>query len=153
MGVTLENKGFNELLVKSKKIASEMKKANEVTVRVGLLDTNLKYPNGEGVVDVGIQHEFGINNPKRSFLQIPLNKYSQEILETIKSQVDIEKLDINLVANEVGIKAVAIVNKWFITSGEGSWQPNTQETIKEKGSDKPLIDTGKLRQSIVYKVE
>ena len=40
-----------------------------------------------------------------------------------------------------------------ITEGDPDWPPLRPETIKRKGSSKPLIDTGKLRASITHKVE
>ena len=43
--------------------------------------------------------------------------------------------------------------KQKITEGDPSWPPLKPETIKRKGSSKPLIDTGKLRASITHKVE
>jgi len=36
---------------------------------------------------------------------------------------------------------------WF-TDGRNHWAPNTPGTIRRKGSDRPLIDTGALRASI-----
>lgn len=36
--------------------------------------------------------------------------------------------------------------KFFVDGND--WTPNSPATIKRKGSDKPLIDTGQLRQSI-----
>lgn len=38
---------------------------------------------------------------------------------------------------------------WF-TNPKNGWAPNSPATIKAKGSDKPLIDTGTLRKSIIY---
>jgi hypothetical protein len=38
--------------------------------------------------------------------------------------------------------------KWF-TDPANHWAPNTPGTIARKGSDRPLIDTGALRQSII----
>lgn len=35
----------------------------------------------------------------------------------------------------------------------GDFVPNSPETIKRKGSDKPLIDTGRMRQSINYVIQ
>jgi len=40
-----------------------------------------------------------------------------------------------------------------ITHGDPSWPSLKPETVKRKGSSKPLIDTGKLRNSITHKVE
>lgn len=38
--------------------------------------------------------------------------------------------------------------RWF-TDGRNGWAPNAPSTIKRKGSDRPLIDTGAMRASIV----
>jgi hypothetical protein len=38
--------------------------------------------------------------------------------------------------------------KWF-TDDRNGWQKNAESTIKRKGSDRPLIDTGAMRAAIV----
>lgn len=40
---------------------------------------------------------------------------------------------------------------WF-TDARNNWAPNTPSTIRRKGSDKPLIDTGALRRAITFVV-
>jgi hypothetical protein len=52
-----------------------------------------------------------------------------------------------------GLKRAAMAGqnasrKWF-TDDRNHWAPNKPETIARKGSDKPLIDTGALRASII----
>jgi hypothetical protein len=41
-----------------------------------------------------------------------------------------------------------VCRAWF-TDGRNGWAPNKPATIARKGSDRPLIDTGALRASIV----
>lgn len=48
-----------------------------------------------------------------------------------------------------GMLAQGYVRKWF-TDERNEWPPNAPSTIKAKGSDRPLIDTGELRKSITY---
>ncbi len=43
--------------------------------------------------------------------------------------------------------------KQTITEGRSEWPPLKPETIRRKKSSRPLIDTGKLRNSITHKVE
>lgn len=43
--------------------------------------------------------------------------------------------------------------KETIQRGRPDWPPLKPSTVKRKGSDKPLIDTGKLLNSITHKVE
>ena len=51
-----------------------------------------------------------------------------------------------------GTVASNAAKKWF-TNPENGWAPNAPLTIKLKGSDKPLIDTGQLRRAIVSVVD
>jgi len=51
-----------------------------------------------------------------------------------------------------GMQGQNICRGWF-DNGANGWKDNTDETIKRKGSAKPLIDTGQMRTAITYKVE
>lgn len=53
--------------------------------------------------------------------------------------------------NSVGLYAQNKVRAWF-RDPRNNWAPNRPLTIKLKGSNRPLIDTGALRQSITYVV-
>jgi len=46
------------------------------------------------------------------------------------------------------LEAQNAARAWF-TDARNSWAPNTPETIQRKGSDRPLIDTGEMRKSII----
>lgn len=52
-------------------------------------------------------------------------------------------------AGQVGENAAV---RWF-TDPRNGWAPNAPSTIRKKGSDRPLIDTGELRRSITHVVE
>jgi hypothetical protein len=47
------------------------------------------------------------------------------------------------------MQAAADVQAYMVN---GKFAPLKAKTIKRKGSSKPLIDTGQLRQSITYRV-
>jgi hypothetical protein len=51
-----------------------------------------------------------------------------------------------------GIAGQNASRKWF-TDSRNHWAPNSPRTIKNKGSDRPLIDTGALRAAITYVVK
>lgn len=52
---------------------------------------------------------------------------------------------------KAGMLGQNIARDWF-TNSANNWAPNSPITIKRKGSDKPLINTGELRKSITYVV-
>jgi len=51
---------------------------------------------------------------------------------------------------ELGIYQKDLVQQ---TITEGDFEPNAPSTIRKKRSDKPLIDTGRMRQSVNYVIK
>ena len=53
------------------------------------------------------------------------------------------------------LKKIGIFQKDLIQEKitEGSFAPNAPSTIKAKGSSKPLIDTGRMRQSVNFEIK
>lgn len=80
------------------------------------------------------------------------NEISKMIGESLKSFLkgDFEQGERKLKAT--GMFAQNTVREWF-TNSNNNWAPNAPSTIKAKGSDRPLIDTGDLRKSITYVVK
>lgn len=57
-------------------------------------------------------------------------------------------------ANIIGEAGLFQIQKAFSDSGiNGDWTPNSEITIAQKKSSKPLIDEGVLRQHITFEVE
>ena len=54
------------------------------------------------------------------------------------------------VLKETGAFQVSLIQEKI---KNGSYEENKEATIKRKGSDKPLIDTGRMRQSVHYVIE
>ena len=50
-----------------------------------------------------------------------------------------------------GLMAFTASVDWF-DNPKNNWKPNAESTIKAKGSDSPLIDTGEMRKSITYAI-
>lgn len=54
--------------------------------------------------------------------------------------------------HRAGITGANAARAWF-TDVRNSWAPNAPETIKKKGFDRPLIDTGEMRKAITSVVK
>lgn len=130
---------------------------HDLEARVGILGSNAISTREAGAgatnSDIGFKHEFGVKSekiPKRSFLREPIQEKFEEA--AIKSKASLkktfEKLHIKEVFLKLGIIAEGIVQEAFATRGFGKWEPNSEMTIAQKGSDSPLIDTAQLRKSI-----
>jgi phage gpG-like protein len=105
--------------------------------------------------DLAAIHEYGApsrNIPERSFVRasITLNqsKYGKFLLGEVKSLLLLKTTPMKI-KQILGMQAAADVQMYMVN---GKFAPLKAKTIKRKGSSKPLIDTGQLRQSITYKV-
>lgn len=93
-----------------------------------------------------------IRIPERSYMRGGYDSNEDDIfrhLETYLGQVIDFDLAEEAALERVGIKVQTVLQKYLT---ELSSPPLSGMTVKRKGSSNPLIDTGRLRQSITYKV-
>lgn len=87
--------------------------------------------------------EPAIEDPKnQAFIIEDLKAAARAALDGNKNQTEAE-------LNKAGLDAQNAVRDWF-TNEKNNWPVNAPATIEQKGSDRPLIDTGELRKSISY---
>lgn len=146
--------------MKSEIITSDFSKLNQFVkglkspyvVDVGIFGKkNGRDKGGQTNAEIGFRHEFGKGVPKRSFLRMPIFQYSEDILAAVKKAGALKKIAdgkmIGVLA-DLGVACEAVILQAFASRGWGSWAPNRPSTVRRKGSDSPLIDTGQLRRSI-----
>ena len=113
------------------------------------------YDDGQTVVQVGAQHEFGAGVPRRSFLRTPFAVKKDDMDKAVAKQFK-DVFERGKTAEKalglIGTVAVNIVKGAFLTGGYGEWPDITDNTKEAKGSSQVLIDTGTLRNSITYVV-
>lgn len=138
---------------------------DQFSIKVGIMGGNAQKKHDKSKLtnaEIGFINEFGSYTkkiPPRSFLEMPLRLYLADYLLKKKafSQQAIDEAVKNGtlfdLARKVGIVGEEVVQQAFASRGFGQWKPNAPSTIKGKGSDSPLIDTGELRRSITSRVE
>ncbi|OPD28816.1 hypothetical protein AL713_17505 [Clostridium botulinum] len=94
------------------------------------------------------------NVPPRPVLEPAMDSNKELISEEMKQAVISALNGNNLTAelNKVGMLGQTLAQDWFANC-ENNWPANSPDTIKRKGSDKPLVDTGGLRKSIIYVIK
>lgn len=94
------------------------------------------------------------HSPPRPVLEPALDSVKDEIALRMKESINVAldggNVDIEL--QEVGQLGEAAARGWF-RNPENKWAKNSEQTIKRKGSDKPLVDTGELKKSITYVIK
>ena len=130
-----------------KRLSQALKELKELQVRIGV-QAGASYPDGTSVVDVAMWNELGtVHIPSRPFIRNSVDTHADEI------NADLEKAAKSLVngssvegiLNRLGERHT---NRMVKEIKNGDFVPNSPATVKRKKSDKPLIDTGNLWQSI-----
>jgi hypothetical protein len=134
-----------------------MKKINiktppSVGIEIGLWN-NLTYDSGVSVSQVANHNVHGTKNiPARDFFSYYIDKIREE---GKKRDVEIVRKfnrgqDINTDINIIGIQVANILREAITDLRD---PPNAPSTILTKKSSNPLIDTGKMRQAVTWKIK
>lgn len=109
--------------------------------------------NEVDVVLIAASNEFGTERiPERSFLRSTVDNRRERFrsfLSRHKAEMMKSPQRRKMVLERLGILAESEVIRKI---NQGPFTPNAPSTIQRKGSSKPLIDTGRMRQSITSKV-
>lgn len=135
-----------------------MKNLENFKVGVGFNENSGSYPAEEGdesitLADVAAWNEFGTErSPSRPFMRQTVKDYQSQITKHANKAV---KAAIHGGGAEEALNSIGSFTKGKMQQEirNGEWEPNSPYTIARKGSDKPLIDTGRMRQSIVYVIK
>ena len=119
-----------------------------------VIDIGLFGEQGSDLVAYATKNEFGDSStPARPFLRSTLKVYYKEIINFIKK----ERFNILFKGNadksmkRIGLFVESLVKK-RITNAKTWARPNSPVTVQRKGSSSPLIDTGRMRASIVSRL-
>ncbi len=126
-----------------------------VTIGIQGSDAGRRHdPNSPNVATIGLIHEFGTRKiPERSFLRAPLAAHRAEIKRafTAAAATIVAGGDPVDAFATAGAAVARLVKNWLIRSP--SWAtPNAPSTVKAKGFDYPLHETGMLQNSITWAV-
>lgn len=126
-----------------------LKFSGKNSLEVGFYDT-ATYPNGQNVAQVAFWNEFGtIYSPARPFfrnaIETNIKKWYASFGDLVRSGGSDKVI--------MGKLGEVVKNDIVMSITRFNTPPNAETTIKQKGSSKPLIDTGLMRRSITYKVK
>ena len=117
----------------------------------GVDANNVKSPD---IDKLAMMQHFGTANiPARPFLTDGIRQNLGKIKSAMKE--DTQKVADGGKANwsKVGSMAVGLIREFVLGDYYKQKKPNSKKTIEYKGSDKPLIDTAEMVNSITYLVQ
>lgn len=131
-------------------LANTLKKYSEMnaSVRVGVLE-NATYPDGTPVAMVAFWNEYGTKtSPVRAFFRTTVSDQKKNWVLSVQNLMKIHddpKKVMGLMGEHMRGQIVQSINTW-------TDPPNAPYTVRMKGFQKPLVDTGQLMRSISFEV-
>lgn len=144
--------GWDRLTPEGEKFFRQIKELKDKEVFVGYQAGEVLDDRGVDMAQIAMWNELGTSTaPSRPFLRKSVDENADTIramctqqLKAVSSGGTAEQS-----LKQIGVFAVGLVQEKIES---GSYEPNAPSTIRKKKSDKPLIDTGKMRQSVKYVV-
>lgn len=162
--VKIVDRGWKKLV----QIAKQMRGEGLMTLKVGIIGENADKEHisedGKSTITMarlGGVHEYGavikvgkgrIVIPQRSFIRATIaekNNYKDLVAKLFKQVISGQRDE----KTALSLLGETIVGDIKMRIAEGIEPANSPRTIAAKGSSKPLVDTGQLRNSITYAVE
>lgn len=120
-------------------------------VRVGIIEqANYDGSDGESVAQVAFWNEYGTATvPPRPFFRNTIAEHKDEWPKQAAEMLEANGGDVRQALADMG---EVVKGQIKMTIQDFREPPNAAATVKQKGFDKPLIDTGTLWRSIDYEV-
>lgn len=144
--------GFSDLTPEGKRYFKELERLANLEVQVGFQEGQV-YDDGTSLAEVAAYNELGSSDtPERPFMRQSFENHEKEL------QAACDAVNATLskggsaeqALNTLGVFCKGLVQEEIV---EGGFAPNAESTIKKKGSEQPLIDSGLMRQSVNFVVK
>ena len=135
-----------------KRLEKAMEELDKLAVFVGFQAGESAGEGGVDVAEYALYNELGTSRgiPSRPFIRDSVDKHSDEINKFLERAVAkiLDGASVETVLSMIGAEQVKRIQSEIL---DGNFAPNAEATIRRKGSDHPLIDTGRMMQSVHYK--
>lgn len=146
--------GYDRLTPEGRKFYAEVEKLKDNEVFIGFQAGKTMHKDEDGkevdVAEIAAFNELGTStSPSRPFLRQSVDDNKEKIATMCERAA---KNLANGGSAEQGMKELGAFGVKLVQDKirNGSFAPLAESTIKAKKSDKPLIDTGQMRQSVHY---
>ena len=135
------------------RIMRDLQKLYGMEVVAGMLKDSGKAENGASYVDIATWNEYGTGRiPSRPFIRISADTNKAAWAKLAQQCVNgvIDGDSPRDAAQVVGLRMVEDIRKVF---GSSELKANAPSTVKKKGRNEPLVDSGEMRRRVNFRVE
>lgn len=144
---------FTDMTPEGKKFLAQLRAMEKMEVRVGFQQGQGSYEDGADLVEVAAYNELGSSStPARPFMRQSFENHEAELKKACE---DANKVLASGGTAQQALNRIGVVAKGLVQDeiANGSFEPNAESTIAKKGSARPLIDTGYMRENVNYVIK
>ena len=144
---------FKDMTPEGKRFLKELRKLESLEVRVGFQAGQATYEDGADLAEVAAFNELGSSDtPARPFMRQSFENHEAELQAACDAanKVLADGGTAQQALQKIGVFAKGLVQQEIV---DGGFAPNAETTVKKKGSDKPLIDSGLMRESVNFVIK
>ena len=135
-----------------KDIKKNLKELSRLAVKIGILEGS-KTKDGADIAEYAAYNEEGTKNiPSRPFIRSWVDSNGEKLrhfMDSAYSHVVSGKWTARDAFERLGQTVQSGIKKNIVSGG---FKPNSDSTVKRKGSSTPLVDSGDMRNAVNYKV-
>lgn len=139
-----------------RKILKSLRLLDEKAVKIGIQSGDMTADGKKNLAYIASIHEYGDERgiiPERSFIRSAWDENQHEInnfTNNLGGKITDGTVEPKQALDLIGLKVTGMIQEKIT---DGDFVPNAPATVRAKGSDKPLIDTGRLRASVRHVLE
>ena len=142
----------DKLTPEGKRFLETMRQIDGMEVRIGFQAGEAEH-DGVDMCEIAAFNELGTESiPSRPFLRNSVDNHMNEICKALGAWtlgIVEGRMQPHELMSNLGMLMKGLIQEEIV---KGKYVPNAPATIRRKGSDRPLVDTGLMRDSVNYQI-
>ena len=142
--------GHDRITPEGRRFLGQIEQLKKLQVQVGFQAGAAADEDGVDIANIAMWNELGTSrSPARPFMRKSVDENTDKIKSMCARQL--KRLPQGASAQDI-LEKIGVFQKGLIQRKivDGTFEPNAPSTIRKKGSSRPLIDTGRMRQSVNF---
>jgi hypothetical protein len=142
--------GHDRLTPEGRRFFAQIEQLKKLQVQVGFQAGAAADEDGVDIANIAMWNELGTSrSPARPFMRKSVDENTDKIKAMCTRQLKrlAQGADAQDILEKIGVFQKGLIQRKIV---DGTFEPNAASTIRRKGSSRPLIDTGRMRQSVNY---
>ena len=142
--------GHDRITPEGRRFLGQIEQLKKLQVQVGFQAGAAAAEDGVDIANIAMWNELGTSrSPARPFMRKSVDENTDKIKSMCARQLKrlAQGASAQDILEKIGVFQKGLIQRKIV---DGTFEPNAPSTIRKKGSSRPLIDTGRMRQSVNF---